>query len=718
MRHAAIRLALAFALCASAQSAIAQVAVTRAPDGMMQIVGGPPDPDSMTIANAGSSAVNVTLTASGGFFSLSATNVTLEPRSARTIVITPTATEGGFYNGSVTVSAAGAARSLSVPVRLYIGLQSFGSVRPGLGSTLIIAEGLPGRSHAAQLSVSNFGSAIMTCMLAADVPWLDAPREILGVEPGATKRFDMSTNPSLRPDASAPLGAVVGTLSMAYLRGTSGEVTAFNSATVTAIVVDITKASVVPQQAAPLAPGEVATFLAGISDTAGVSHVFVSNRATTSIASNQLFYSASGTTASLLSSLGAIPAASSAWFPYSPQRLFDVTNQTGSVQLRTPQPSQVELAGFVEVVPDSQNIYVTALPVLSSAASAAGGETLVFSGIEKSAGASTDLHLQETAGVSSTYAIDFLDIAGAAIGTPRSGTLAPFQYVFIENVAPENARSIRVTNSGAGATRLAGYASVIDVATKDRWTVTDSRRSGGGEVFLPTLAAHDLAVWMTNTSSSPAAVTINEPAPSSRRRRAVHPGGPGATGVVGRRESTITLAPGESRRQVFPASPENFVQVSAASGSVAVSGSVRTSAAGRSGQFGSGVPAFSRSAAIGAGGFKQFSLADDQPGISPPSLVILETAGRPVTVRATAHFSFAGGTTATGQSTAFRDYEVAASKTLTVADLLRSILGPNRDQLGRLFKVVIDVQPVSGDGRVLAYLVKNETSGDVSVYAD
>ena len=718
MRHAAIRIALSFVFCVSGHSLLAQVAVTRAPDGMMQIVGGAPDPDSLTVANAGSSAVNVTLTPSGGFFTLSATTVTLEPRSSRTIVVTPTATEGGFYNGSITLSAAGATRSLSVPVRLYIGLQSFGSVTPGLGSTLIIADGLPGRPHAVQLNVSNFGTAIMTCMLSADVPWIEAPREILGVEPGATKRFDMATNPALRPDSAAPLGAIVGTLSMVYLRGTSGEINSFNSGTTTAVVVDITKASVVPQQAAALAPGEVATFLAGISDTLGVSHVFVSNRANTSIASNQLFYSATGTTSSLLSALGQLPAASSAWFPYSPQRLFDVTNQTGSVQLRTPQPTQVKLAGFVEVVPDSRNVYVTSLPVLSSDASAPAGETLVFAGVEKSAGASTDLHLQESAGSSGAYTIDFLDISGAPVGTPRTGTLAPFQYVFIENVAPESARAIRVTNNGSGSSRIAGYAAVVDAATKDRWTITDSRRSGAGAVFLPTLTAHELAVWTTNTSSSPVAVTINEPAPRSPRRRAVHPGGPGATGSARRRESTITLAPGESRRHLFPPSAENYVHVSGASGAVSVSGSVRTTASGRSGQFGSGIPAFSGAAAIGNGGFKQFSLADDQPGISPPSLVLLETSGRPATVRATVHFSFAGGSTATGQSNAFRDYEVSPNKTLTIPDLVRSILGPNRDQLGRLFKIVIDVQPVGGEGLVLPYLVKNEASGDISVYAD
>lgn len=722
MRRTATLLAAIGLLLSLAGETSAQVAVTRGPRGTMRTIGGPAEPDSFTIGNAGAAPVTVTLTPSGGFFSLSATSVTLQPRSTQTIMITPTATAGGLYTGSVSITEPGAQRILAVPVRLFIGSQPEGSVAPALGSNLIFTQGLAGQPHLGQLSVSNFGTARMTGMLTGDVPWIEAPGGTVGIGSRETGRVDFTVNPAQRPDSLNPLGALVGRMSMVWLRGTSGEITATQVQSTSATVVDITLASIVNQAAAALAPGQIATFLAGISDISAISHVLISNRASTPAPGTQLFYSAAGTSpaSSLLASIGQMPGLGSAWFPFAPQRLFPPrSSETGSVQLRTPQPSQVELAGFVEVIPDSQNVYVTALPVLSSAASGRPGETLVFSGVERSASATTDLHVQETSGTATTYTIEFFDQGGGAVGTTRNESLTPFGYAVFTNLVPEGARSVRITNTGAGAASLAGYAAVVNLTTRDRWTITDSRRTGSAsEVFIPLLHPHPAEVWITNTSASAISVTTRIGNEGGGRRRAVRQGGTGSRDFTVA-EATFTLGPRESRLETVAPPNLSLLRVIGPAGAFTASGRIRSSAPPRPGEFGTGIPALPAGAAIGTAGSKQFTLADDQPGVAIPSLLLLEASGRPVTARVTVHFSFAGGSTlATGTSTATADYAVPGGRVFPVRDLLRAVLGPGRDGLGRLFKIVIDVQPVAGEGRLLVYLQKDEQSGDITIYAD
>jgi hypothetical protein len=706
----------------------AQVAITRAPGGMMQVLGDPPETDVLGIGNAGQNPVTINFAASGGFFTLSANSLTLQPRTAGAITIRATATEPGPYQGSITISASGFARTITVPVRLFIGQRPFGTVRPGLGSNLIILQGLPGRSHSGQINASNFGTAIMTCMLVADVPWINAPTDIVGVEPRGTKNFAFEVNPSLRPDGATPLGAFVGTLSMLNIRGTEEDTAIADTSKTTATVVDITKASVVPQQPLPLAAGEIASFLAGVTDINGVSNLFITNRTSNVVSGAQLFYSAvagSGAAPSLLAGLGQMPASTSAWFPYAPTSVFDVANQTGSVQLRTAQAGQVGLAGHVSAVPDGQNLYVTTLPVLTSTASAPSGDTLVFSGVEKSTSASTDLHIQETSGFAGTFTVEFLDRLGAMIGTPRNESIGAFGYVALPNVVPTDALSVRVRNTSSGSARLAGYAAVIDASTQDRWTITDPRRiTPSSEVFLPMPAQDNpasvpaLDVWVTNTSASPAQVTYSTSSSGPAKRRAVRRGSTSSDSTDKAMLATATLQPGETRQSIFNAPIANgHIRVSGPAGALAVSGRIKAASPSRPGRFGSGIPALPSMTASPLGVKKQFPLSDDAPG-ALRSLLLLETSGQPATVRVTMHFNFPGGSTTTGQATASKTYEVPAGQLLTIPNLSTSILGPSRNDLGRLFNILVDIEVTGGGGRVISYLQSGEVSGDVTIAVD
>ena len=63
----------------------AQVMITRAPSGMMQALGDPPETDVLGVGNAGQNPVTVTFTPSGNFFTLSGNSLTLQPRTAAAI---------------------------------------------------------------------------------------------------------------------------------------------------------------------------------------------------------------------------------------------------------------------------------------------------------------------------------------------------------------------------------------------------------------------------------------------------------------------------------------------------------------------------------------------------------------------------------------------------------------------------------------------------------
>jgi hypothetical protein len=150
-----------------------------------------------------------------------------------------------------------------------------------------------------------------------------------------------------------------------------------------------------------------------------------------------------------------------------------------------------------------------------------------------------------------------------------------------------------------------------------------------------------------------------------------------------------------------------------------VSGRVRASDTSRPGQFGTGIPALPQTSASTTGVKKYFALADDEPGVSPNTLLLLETTNRAATVRVTMHFNFPGGSTlATGQSTATKQDEVTPGALLTVDDVVRSILGPRRDELGRLFQINLEVEVIAGDGVVLPYLERIDPSGDITLLVD
>jgi hypothetical protein len=724
-------LRLAVPLCLSITMAAAaagpEIAITRFPQGIMQPIGSPAESDDFVLANVGDAVASITVNRSHTFFTVSPAQFLLDPGASRTVSIVPAVQAGGLYDGTITIFVGGKQRTLTLPVRLFIGSRPSGTVTPRASQTQVIIAPVAGAPHTGNANVTNFGNVTMQGILTADVPWI-APQPagagLIGIGPNNTAQMPIAVDINDRPDGAAPLGAVIGTMSMIYLRGTSGGLETAQTGTVNVTVIDISKVAVVPQQPAALAAGEAAAFLPAITDLGGFfTDVFLSNRGAASLSNVRLFYNAAGAApaSSLLANIATLPAGASAWFPFAPSSVFNVANQTGGLQVRGTALGNVSVSAIRGIIPDGNNRYLTAMPTLASDRSVAAGERLLFSGVEKSGAARTDVVIQEASGVAGAYTIDFFDAAGAPVAPNRTGSILPFGSLTLADTVPAGARSARLSNTSTGAARLSGFATVIDQSTNDNWTIVDASRIPAAAtdllVPLPALTgappSSTFDVWLTNGSPSSISATVATKL-QPLHRRAVN-GVPPSGGGAG---APITLAAGETRKVTITSAPMGYVRITGPAGAISATGRLTSTVTGRAGAFGTGVPALTVAGAAGSGTVKRFSRAADVPNVSPATLLLLEAARKPATVRVTVRFTFPAGSTVAGSVSASKDYALASGQLLSVPDITRAVLGPARDTLGTIYNLLVDVEVVSGEGRVLSFLQTIDGSGDLTLSAD
>ncbi len=54
-----------------------------------------------------------------------------------------------------------------------------------------------------------------------------------------------------------------------------------------------------------------------------------------------------------------------------------------------------------------------------------------------------------------------------------------------------------------------------------------------------------------------------------------------------------------------------------------------------------------------------------------------------------------------------------------ISDLARSIIGSQRDNLGDLHNLTVEISPINGSGKILPWLILTDNgSGDISVRAE
>jgi hypothetical protein len=709
-----------------------RVVVGSLPAGFVQRAGEGGGTDTFTLTNFGDAATTVSLAPSGDFFTIEPASFSIEPGTTQTITITGLPKPADAYHGSVTATGTGV-RANPIPVRMLSAAAPSGRVDPRFNTARVEISSPSGEDVSGSVQFTNAGTATLQGIAVADVPWIVPQGGIITIPAGQTVSVTYTIVSANRPDGDAPVGASTGKITLVYIEGTTGTGPSIAadgpaSTTVSVTLVHVAKPSVSSGTPAPLTPGELALFVAGLGNKpTATGDLLLANRQTTALSNVQLFVQGSGAQ-SLTTGLPQLVANSSIAFPGLLKNVFTSPVTAGTAQVRGADAGKVSVAAIQTNTSSPAGTYSTALPVFRSDRSVAASASIILSGVQKEAAAQTNLFIQETSGTAGTFQVEFLDSAGRVIGSVTSQSIGAFGLAELVDAVPPNAVSARVLN-GSGSARLAAYGLVTNPTTGDGWLVTDpSAGSATDDTFIVPIfrpaGATETVLYATNRTGAPVTITIDVRSRDSRRR-AVRRNGSTPPLIQADAESTSTLGPSETSATTITAT-SGYLRVSGPPASIStVARSIRRDGTSA---FGSGLPAVPVSAALATGDGKRFAGVEDASDVSRTKrtpatfrthLALVETNGTAATVRVTVQFAFSGGSLVSSTARLSKDYAVEAGKSLLVSDIAADVIGASRTSLGDLRNITLDVDVTGGSGRVIPFVQAiDNASGDMFVRID
>lgn len=685
--------------------------------------------DRFTLSNVGEAATTVTLATAANFFTFSPAAVALAPGESRTVTITGLPQPAGVYGGTVNFSGAGVL-ARGVLVRMLSAAAPTGVVRARATRARAEIRSSAGQSASGTVEFSNDGAVPLAGVAVSDVEWLVPSSAIVVISPGQTVAVPFTADIDKRPDREAPLGAVSGTISLVFPRGASSEPMIAgagpSTSTVSVSLVYVVQPGVTPGVPAPLAEGELARFAPGLPNRSSAKGDLLVSNSLTSAALEpiQLFLQGGGapTQSTTISQL--LPN-SSVSLPGLVGSVFGGSVQSGTVQVRGADVSKASIAAVMSNTTSPVGTYSAALPVFRSDRSAGTNGSIVLSGIEQSAAVATELFVQETSGKSGSFGVDFLDSAGSVIGARASEAIAAFGFAQLRDAVPAGAAAARIVNTATSGT-LAGYGLVSNASTGDGWPVTDPAAGSGTDEthVVPILHAGSGAstlLYTTNRGTEPVAVSIDVVGAGSGRRRIVRRG----SGETEAGKAASTLGPLQTTTTALLSSG-GWVRLSAPAASITAA--ARSTVTSGASAWGGGLPVVPFSDAMRAGETKRFAGVDDAaaasrdgavPATFRTNLLLVEAGGQEAVVRVTLQFAFSGGSLASSSARVSRNYTVAANQALLVADLARNVVGASRDSFGDLRDMIVDVEVISGTGRIVPFVQSFDNgTGDMIVRAE
>ena len=698
----------------------ARVVVGTFPSGMIQATGTSGATDSFTLSNVGIAPAAVTLTQSGNFFAISPTTFTIEPGGNQIVTITANSQPAGTYDGTVSVSG-----GATVPVHLLVAAPPNAPVIPQAVAPRNDVAAPAGQNPSGSVSFKNNGTGTLQGIAVSDVPWIIPQTGLSTIGPGQTAQITFTIDRSKRPDTASLIGGLAGKITLVFLANASSGKTALGATpagNVSVTVVDVVKPDVAAGSAPPLQSGEVALFIDGLRTANRFNgDLLMSSR--NSVPDMKMFLTAGGNP----TQVGTVPAFASnigVSFPALIKNVFGITGLGGSLQVRSSQNPNVALSAAVSTnVANAALASITALPILRSDRSIAPGEKLFLAGVENSTSSTdvitTSVWIQEVSGNAGHVTLDYRNATGGVVAGDNT-SVGAFGVALSDT--PPGARSVIITNDSTTAARIAGYAIVTADGSGDGWILVDPARQWGsasGSLIMPlvpTAAASTTDLYVMNPSATAVSVAID--INSANRHHAVRSGAPITP-------ATSTVSPLSTSRTAIN-SGNGFVRINAASGSVSAAGRVTTSVNGTI--LGSSLPAVPTSAAIGSGQTKRFTGVDDSspktvaaatPATYKSTLLLIETAGQSATVRVTLRYTFVAGALVSSQAVSSREFAMGPNQMLTIADLARAVIGPQRDAFGDLRNMQVDIDVIDGSGKVLSFMqATDNASGDIAVRAD
>lgn len=706
------------------------IALSSLPDALLQVAGSGGATTTFTLTNAGGGPSTVTLRPSLDFFTLSPSSFTLPPGGSQVVTVTGNAEPSGSFEGIAIISGAGVPSGLSVPVKLLSTLPPSDSVnaKPGAGRVSVAAP--LGSTPSGTLTFTNSGNATLTGILVSDVPWIIPQPGTVTIPAGTTATFTFTIDRSQRPDADAPIGSVTGNISLQYFNaptGTSARIGVQAAAPVPGVaivsVVDTVQSPVSATSLPPLNPNEVALFVPGVGHVQGSVGLFISDVSVLNLVGNRpvtdlkFYYTpiTGGSGGSKATAVSSVPANTTVALADVVSQTFGTIAQVGSLQIRTKDALQLAVSTNIFNSSNPAGTYGTAIPTFRSDRAVAPGDRLVLTGLRQDASGHTNLFIQETAGIGATVQSEFVAADGSSLGT-RSDQVAPFTLSQINNVVPTGAVSAIITNAASSGGKILAYATPVDQASGDTWSVVDWGRQYDYSATEPTIIpVAGIVHGANNTLFRTDIAIMNTGATQATGTLRYNPRGGQST------STQITLRPRQTNvvtdvvGSLLGATTDSvgFLVFTPTSGTFAVTSRTYTTTPGQPATFGTAVPALGLGKALRSGAVRMIGSLDDasratvvsaRPASFRTNFGLVETTGTDsVTVRATLRYTYPAGTKVQGLGSGTKDYTLAPGQFLLLNGIGSEILGAARDAFGDLRGVEVDFQVVSGNGSVTVF---------------
>jgi Leucine-rich repeat (LRR) protein len=720
----------------------AEVAVTEAPAGIVQIDGVDVVSDSFTLTNFGDVPTNIEVDLSGEFFSVSPAAFPLAAGASRVVEIKTTPQQPGTYYGNVIPRGTGVANGTYADVVLLSAKRPVGTVIAVPVSPRVEVGDVPGSDSIGVVQFRNNGTATLSGILVSDQPWVQPDRKPIIIAPNSIGSINFRVLRSKRPTGIA--GVLTANLTLVYVAGsimtlgkTALDVAPVNVSKVT--VVDTTKPPVAPGSAPALLPGEVAFFAPGVSaaqrlgGTLGSDISIFNFSAARSISDLRLYFTAAGASQSNVATIPSVASAQAVNLVNVVNNVYGASNAAGSLQIRSASDwRNLAVAAKLTNV-RGEGTFTGDVPVFRSDRAATSAQPVILTGLRKP----SDIYVQEMGGVAANTRVEFFDANGSAAGTPLTPSIASYGFLELRDAVPAGAVTAIVTVEGSA--RIGAYARVADESSGDTWSVADWSRvnkyalneavrvvvasgSGGGST-VPGTPGRRRAVphSIEPAADEPRGVTdvtfYNPGTAEARAKLQVRDtsGGVSEREVIVGAKKTITVSDAAA-----PASTA-FAQlvVDPTRGSVVVTArSYRSSAR----TFGSAIPVVAASSGLRVGQTQTFADLHDStaatvaaatPATFRTGYGFVETAGETATVRVSVTIVETRGPIA-ARSTVTREFELGARQQIVLDDLVRSIAGAAREtEFGDLHGLQLQVEVIRGGGAVVPFVIVTDNgSGD------
>ncbi|HVS32603.1 MAG TPA: CARDB domain-containing protein [Thermoanaerobaculia bacterium] len=703
----------------------ASIVVENLPRGMVQAADSAGGVDSYTLRNDGQSPTTITLTQSAAFFQQSPVSFTLVPSQSQVIAITALARPAGLFDGFSVPSGGGVPANLQIPIRLLSSRPPEAPPRIVPVNARIETVAPADQNPTAQVTYRNIGGSQFEGIAVSDVSWIVPANEILRISPGEEKNLTITIVRANRPDGDAPVGGVLGTLSLRFLAsqgtgllrqsvddegGTGDDVDVF----------DVVLATPKLQNVPLLPPGQIAYFLPGLSgaDNAPIIDLLIGNRRAAASREVSLYLSTPSSTRLVTPS---VPGNSVVAFPRVARNTFGADVRGGSLQIRGGGEEDIAVLSVQLVTVGSARRPVH-VPMLRSDLGVTTGKRIVLAGVGRTAQNSATIYVQEVGGFSGEVRLELLDTAGRTLGT-RSHSISPFSFVEITDVPPGTATA-RIENASNGQARLGAYALVNDSAAGGVFIVTDIVRASeppADSHVIPIVPARNGSltgeIFVSNNTDASVGLLVETvaAAASSPRRRIVPRSSENDASLRMSNSETATLSieARKTARVEVKVSAPSYLILRAPAESISASGRIAMVSAGATSPRTSMISApVTRSLAygeqrrfVGVDDASALSVERRASGTSLTSLLLIETANQTATVRVGLSYTYAAGLKASADSFISKNFEVSPGQMLVIADLARAVLGSEqRDKLPDLRGMQVEVEVVSGSGRVAPFV--------------